>query len=296
MTNRSVIIDTDPGLDDAIAVLFAFGIERFNVLGLATVAGNIGIERTTANAASLATLMGRGDVAIARGANAPLVRNAIDEVAIHGNDGLGGVTLAPGQNPVTAPAHLWMAEQLRAAPAGSIDTLALGPLTNLALLIQHDPEAARRIGRVIAMGGAIVEKGNVGPRSEFNFAVDPEAAEMVFGFGFDLTLIPLDVTRKVRADEGYVASFNGTLHGDVAAKLLEAYFLDGRQSRPLHDPCVMLYALEPEIFGIEELTIALDLTDDPGALVVSNAGVPLKVAMTVDVQKTLDLLHSGFVS
>jgi purine nucleosidase len=296
MTNRSVIIDTDPGLDDAIAILFAFGIERFDVLGLTTVAGNIGIDRTTANAASLATLMGRGSVPIARGANAPLIRKAIDEAAIHGNDGLGGVRLEAGQNPVTEPAHLWLAQQLRAAAPGTIDILALGPLTNLALLIQHDPEAAKRIGRVIAMGGAIHEKGNVGPRSEFNFAVDPEAAEMVFGFGFDLTLIPLDVTRKVRADEGYVVSFTGTPHGDVASKLLEAYFLEGKQSRPLHDPCVMLYALEPEIFEIEALTIALDLTEDPGALVVSETGVPLKVVMRVDVQKALDLLHSGFVA
>lgn len=296
MTKRSIIIDTDPGLDDAIAVLFAFGSGRFDVLGLTTVAGNIGISTTTANAASLATLMGRGDVAVARGADAPLTRKAIDEVAIHGNDGLGGVRLAAGQNPVTEPAYQWMAQQLRAAPEGSIDLLALGPLTNLALLIEHDPEAAKRVGRVIAMGGAIHEKGNVGPRSEFNFAVDPEAAEIVFGFGFDLTLIPLDVTRKVRADEGYMLSFKGTEHGDVAAKLLEAYFLDGKQSRPLHDPCVMLYALEPEIFGIETLTIALDLTDDPGALVTSVAGVPLKVAMRVEVQKALDLLHSGFVS
>jgi purine nucleosidase len=296
MTKRSIIIDTDPGLDDAIAVLFAFGIERFNVLGLTTVAGNIGISTTTANAASLATFMGRADVAIARGADAPLVRKAIDEVAIHGNDGLGGVRLESGQNPVTEPAHIWMAQQLRAAPEGSIDILSLGPLTNVALLIQHNPEAAKRIGRVIAMGGAIYEKGNVGPRSEFNFAVDPEAAEIVFGFGFDLTLIPLDVTRKVRADEAYMLSFQGAAHGDVAAKLLEAYFLDGKQSRPLHDPCVMLYALEPDIFEIEELTIALDLTDDPGALMVADKGVSLKVAMRVDVQKALDLLHSGFVS
>jgi purine nucleosidase len=91
-------------------------------------------------------------------------------------------------------------------------------------------------------------------------------------------------------------SFTGTPHGDVASKLLEAYFLEGKQSRPLHDPCVMLYALEPEIFEIEALTIALDLTEDPGALVVSETGVPLKVVMRVDVQKALDLLHSGFVA
>lgn len=291
---EAVIIDTDPGLDDAIAILFAFGCGKFDVLGLTSVAGNIGIERTTANAGSLVRLMDI-TVPVARGAARPLRRAGIDEAAIHGSDGLGGVTLPQAAQPPLPDAVDWMAAQLRDRPSGSVAILALGPLTNVAKLIEQHPEAAKRIGRVIAMGGAIHEKGNVGPRSEFNFASDPEALQVVVDAGLDLTIIPLDVTRKVRADAAYVESLNGTAHGAVAAQLLRAYFHDGRESRPLHDPCVMLYALAPEIFGTEPMRLSVDLVEDPGALRIDANGRPAKVAMAVDAERVLALLKTGFV-
>jgi purine nucleosidase/pyrimidine-specific ribonucleoside hydrolase len=146
------------------------------------------------------------------------------------------------------------------------------------------------------MGGAIDEKGNVGPRSEFNIANDPEAAEIVFGFGVPVTLIPLDVTRKVRANRNYVARLNAAESPSAQAvgKLIEAYFqgTEGRESRPLHDPCVMLYALRPDLFGIKSLGIAVDLSDgeDAGALNVDAPGPRIDVAMTVDGPEALEYL------
>lgn len=292
---RRVIIDTDPGLDDAVAILFAINSGRFGVLGLTTVAGNIGIDITTANAGRLLALLGRADIRVISGAAAPLARPGIDEAAIHGNDGLGGVVLP---EPLVAPhgyAPFWMAEQLRASPAGSVDILALGPLTNIALLLRDHADAAHRVGRLIVMGGVVADKGNVGPHSEFNFASDPEAVEAVLRAGLDVTLIPLDVTRKVRASLDYVQSLRGGVAGNAAADLIAAYFQDGRESRPLHDPCVMLLALAPELFSIETRRFAVDLGQGPdaGALIETPDGVPVKIAMGVDAAGVLALLASG---
>lgn len=292
---RHVIIDTDPGLDDAIAILFALGCGQFDVLGLTSVAGNIGIERTTANAASLVRLM-NAKLPVARGAAQPLRRPGINEAAIHGSDGLGGVVLQQAEQAPLPDAVAWMAATLKDYPLGSIAILALGPLTNLAALIEKHPDVAARIGRIIAMGGAIHEKGNVGPHSEFNFASDPEALQIVLDAGLDLTVIPLDVTRKVRVDASYIESLGRSPHGAVAEHLLRAYFHDGRESRPLHDPCVMLYALAPEIFGTEPMRLAVDLVVDPGAVRIDAHGRPAKVVMAVDTERALALLQTGFVS
>ena len=294
---RRVIIDTDPGLDDAIAILFALECGRFEVLGLTSVAGNIGIDRTTENAGRLLALTGRTDIPVAVGADRPLRRWGIDVIAIHGNDGLKGVALPPSLAAPLPDAVGWIAEKLAAEPAGSIDILALGPLTNIARLVAEHPEAAGNIGRLIVMGGTVHEPGNAGPRSEFNFASDPEAAAIVVRSGIGPTIVPLDVTRKVRASTDYVASLRGTPHGDAAADLLTAYLQDGRQSRPLHDPCVMLLALDSSLFRIETLRIAIDLGDDAdaGAIIVRDGGMPAQIALGVDVDRALALLQTGFV-
>jgi len=292
-----VVIDTDPGLDDAVAILFALASGRFDILGITTVAGNLGIDVTTRNAGRLLALLGRPDIPVAAGATAPLDRPGIDEAAIHGDDGLGGTRLPEPRQPALPDAVTWLEETLMAHPAGGVDILALGPLTNIAALIRRSPEAARRIGRIIAMGGAVTERGNVGPRSEFNFAYDPEAAEIVFAFGLDLTIVPLDVTRKVRADAAYLERLRaGPIAARAAGDLIAAYFQDGRQSRPLHDPCVMLYAVAPELFGIDKLAIGIDLADDPGALEEVGSGAPLKVALAIDAEAAKDLLATGLLN
>lgn len=296
MTNHRVIIDTDPGLDDALAILHALNCGRFDVLGLTTVAGNIGIDNTTRNAARLLAAMGRSDIPVVAGAAQPLTRKVIDIADIHGSDGLHGLVLPEPEVPPLSDAIKWMATVLLAEPTGSIDILALGPLTNIALLVTDHPAAAARIGRIIAMGGAVEEKGNIGPRSEFNFATDPEAADIVFRAGLDLTIVPLDVTRKVRADADFVASLRGTTAGNIAADVIELYFGNGRESRPLHDPCVMLLALEPSLFEIEDRHLSVELKDtvDAGALNPAGNTAPIqKVAMRVNVKDVLDLLATG---
>ncbi|KKC31255.1 nucleoside hydrolase [Devosia psychrophila] len=294
--NRKVIIDTDPGLDDAVAILFALASGRFDVIGLTTVAGNIGLDRTTANAGGLLSVMGRSDIPVISGAATALMRNNIDAIVVHGDDGLRGVQLPAPASPHQTDAVSWLAKTLVAEPSGSIDVLALGPVTNIARLIDEHPEAAGRIGHLIVMGGAILEPGNAGPASEFNFASDPEATALVLHSDIRTTIVPLDVTRRVRADRAYVEALRGNIAGDTAASLLTAYLLDDKTSRPLHDPCVMLLALAPELFGIELYRLSVNLSDDSdaGGLTISVSGSPVSVAMQVDVPGVLKLLASGF--
>lgn len=292
---KRVIIDTDPGLDDAVAILFALSCGQFDVLGLTTVAGNIGLDRTTTNAAGLLAVVGRGDIPVYSGAEKALLRDNIDAIVIHGDDGLRGVTLPPALAQPRRGAVKWLAETLRSEPSGSIDILALGPLTNIAELLNTHPDAADRIGHLVAMGGTILEPGNAGPSSEFNLASDPEAVALVLHSGIRTTLVPLDVTRRVRAERDYVETLRGTPAGDTAADLIMAYLVDDRISRPLHDPCVMLLAAAPELFGVDFMRLSVNLGDDvdAGALTRRETGSPVNVAMRVDVPGALALLAKG---
>ena len=291
-----VVIDTDPGLDDAVAILFALASPAFDIRGVTTVAGNIGLARVTENAGRLLAVAGRGDVPVVAGAAAPLVRPARTASEIHGADGLGGVALPAPLAAAREGAVAWLAAALEARPGMVL--LTLGPLTNLALLLRDHPGAAGRIGRVIAMGGAVRTHGNVGPRAEFNIAADPEAADAVFAAGLDLTLIPLDVTREVRAGAAWCAGLraSGRAGAVASAALVEAYFASttvtgpGAESRPLHDPCVMLLAEAPGLFGVEPMGLRVDLEGEPGALLPDPARPPVKVAMTVDGPGALALL------
>lgn len=294
---RCVVIDTDPGIDDAVAILLALQSPEFDVRGITTVAGNIGIATTTRNAGRLLAHAGRAGIPVIAGAAAPLSRKGFDVADIHGNDGLGGVAFPEPLGPAEVDAVGWLAALLDDAEAGAVDLLALGPLTNIARLVLDHPSSARRIGRVVAMGGAVHEPGNIGPRSEFNMAADPEAADIVLRAGLDLMLIPLDVTRKVRATREHTAALksSGVPSAVVSAGLIDAYFQEGngRESRPLHDPCVMLQAIDGTLFGVEMLRLNVDTTDGPdaGALLVDEKdGMPVKVAMTVDAAGALTLL------
>ncbi|UXN72513.1 nucleoside hydrolase [Devosia sp. A8/3-2] len=293
MTNRRIIIDTDPGLDDAPAILHALNCGRFEVLGLTTMAGNIGLDNTTRNAGRLLAAMGRSDIPVITGAAKPLARGVIDISDIHGSDGLHGLALpgpqaAPRPDAVALDGRFALAE-----PAGSVDIFAPGPLTNIAGLITRHPAAAARVGQIIAMGGAVDEPGNIGPRSEFNFATDPEAANIVLRAGRDLTLVPLDVTRKVRAGTAYMAALRGNPPGDIAADIIALYFGTGRESRPLHDPCVMLRRSTRACSDIEDRHLSVDLAGDPGALSPAADQPATKIALRVNAKGVLDLLAAG---
>ena len=291
MSARAVLIDTDPGLDDAVAILFALSHPGLDVRGITTVAGNLGLAVTTRNAGRLLALAGRPDVALHAGAAAPLERLGADEAAIHGADGLGGAVLPEPLAPAGDDAPGFLAGTLREAPESSLDLLCLGPLTNLALLLARAPDAARRIGRVVAMGGALEERGNAGPRSEFNLAHDPEAAAQVLAAGLDLTLVPLDATRRVRADRAFLERLaRGPALARATGGLVAAYFeaRSGTESRPLHDPLVPLLLLHPGAFQIEERRLGVDLSADPGALVPGEH--PVRVALAPDAPRLLDAL------
>ena len=285
-----VIIDTDPGIDDAIALLYALRHPGLDVAAITTVGGNIGLDVTTRNAVRIIALAG-ADVAVHPGADAPLRRPAGFETAIHGADGLGGV---PFPEPTRPPSETGAVDAMRTRIAeGATTLLCLGPLTNVAHLLDRAPDAAARLTRVIAMGGAVEEPGNVGPRAEFNIAWDPDAAEAVLAAGLPLTLIPLDATRRLRADFAYIARLagTGTDAARTAADLLAAYFAatDGAESRPLHDPCVPLMALRPEAFRCETRHLAVET--DTGALVPGSHAV--RVAMGLDAPRLLDALGEG---
>ena len=187
-----------------------------------------------------------------------------------------------------------MAALLMAEEAHTIDLLCLAPLTNIALLLDHAPEAAARIRRVIAMGGAIFEPGNVhGTRAEFNIAHDPEAAARVFRARLPLILIPLDATRQIRADATYVSSLRAlnTAPATTCADLIDAYFdaARGRESRPLHDPCVPLLALHPDLFTVETYDLGVDLAT--GALIPGKHEI--QVAMSLDADALREEMRRG---
>jgi purine nucleosidase/pyrimidine-specific ribonucleoside hydrolase len=293
-----VLIDTDPGLDDAVAILYALAVVQLNVEAITSVAGNIGITTTTRNVGSLLAVMGRSDIPYAAGALGPLDGPAIHEKGIHGADGLGGIALpAPITAPEGQPATTFLTTHLLAAPPGTLTVLALGPLTNLAHLAKDAPDAYTRIGRIIAMGGTINEPGNAGLHAEFNMAADPLAAHEVFASKVPVTLIPLDVTRKLRAtseDLDRLAAMD-TEAATLAASLIRAYFAQNadRASRPLHDPCVMLMALEPQLFGVQSIRLDVDIGTHRGRLVSSPGGATIDVAMTIDAPGALDMLWRG---
>jgi purine nucleosidase/pyrimidine-specific ribonucleoside hydrolase len=294
---RLIVIDTDPGIDDAIGILLALASPEFSIAGMTTVAGNIGIETTTRNAGRLLAFAGREEIPVFQGAATPLSRPGPEPLNLHGEDGIGGVGLPdPARQPESLPAVEWLTELLLDEPAGTIDVLALGPLTNIARLILEKPDAAKRIGRVVAMGGVIHEAGNVGPRSEFNLWADPEAAAVVVSSGLPLVLVPLDVTRRVRATREFAEALaaTGKPLPNMVADLVRSYFESEttRESRPLHDPCVMLLALEPELFRLEALRLSVNTgsMEEAGALTIDANGTLVQVAVGVDGPAVLDLL------
>lgn len=290
-----VIIDTDPGLDDAVAILYALGEPGFDVQAIASVAGNIGLARTTDNALRLLAVRG-ATVPVLTGASGPLAGAGRSEEAIHGADGLGGVTLPAPLAEALPDAVGFMAARLMAEPAGSLTILALAPLTNLALLARDHPEAFARLGGIIAMGGTIHETGNAGPYAEFNMAADALAADIVLGAGVPFTLIPLDVTRQFRATPADLAELrdSGTPAATTAARLIEAYFAGStRESRPLHDPCVMLLALAPGLFSTRPMRLRVDCAEHPGRLVPDDSRPLIQVAMGIDAEVARRMLWAG---
>lgn len=263
---RKIIIDTDPGQDDAIALLLAAASPELELLGVTTVAGNVPLALTTLNARKVLELSGRRDVPICAGADRPLDVPLVTAEHVHGDTGLNGVDL-PEPTLALDGRHAvdFIVQTLRESEAGSVTLCPLGPLTNIALALRQAPDIAPRIRRIVLMGGGFFEGGNVTPAAEFNFYVDPRAAHKVFTSGVPITMAPLDVTHEVLTTAARIAAIRalGNRAGTVAAawmEFFERYDEEkyGQDGGPLHDPCVIAFLLRPELFTSRDCNVRIE--------------------------------------
>jgi purine nucleosidase len=266
MPPRPIIIDCDPGQDDALAILLALGSpEDLEVLAITAVAGNVPLALTEKNARKVVELAGRRDVPVHRGCERPLSRPLVTAEFVHGRTGLDGADL-PEPTVPPAPAHAVDAiiEILRAQPAGTVTLCPVGPLTNVAQAMQRAPDVVPRIREVVLMGGAIGE-GNITPAAEFNIYVDPHAAEIVFQSGVPLVMLGLDVTHQALVTPARLDAIRAieTPFSRAVVDLLEFYnrydqTRRGRPGAPLHDPCAIAYLLRPELFTGRRCHVAIE--------------------------------------
>jgi inosine-uridine nucleoside N-ribohydrolase len=259
-----VIIDTDPGVDDALAILLALRSPELKVEAITPVAGNVPLEFTLPNALKLVEIAGRTDVPVAGGASHPLVRNLITASYVHGNNGLAGVEFPePKIKPVAETASELIRKIVRANP-GEITIVAVGPLTNVATALRADPELAGKIRAIVIMGGSL-SGGNVTPAAEFNLYVDPEAARIVFDAGVPLTMVGLDVTRKVLFTEERLKVMETAKNpsGIAAGKIMRATLERlNRGPHPMieamHDPLTVANLIDPGILTLKEYYVEVE--------------------------------------
>jgi inosine-uridine nucleoside N-ribohydrolase len=263
-----ILIDCDPGHDDAIALLLALASPEVELVGVTTVSGNQTLDKTTANALRVLEYVGRGDIPVAAGADRPLVREQFAAAHVHGESGMDGPDLPAPQGVATGQhAVKFLAEQIRAHD-GAITLIPTGPLTNIALLLELEPDA--RPERIVLMGGSVGE-GNITPAAEFNIWCDPEAAQRVFDSGIDVTMIGLDVTHQalITAADAERLRAAGRV-GKLVAELIDFYSqfhslrypdLDGS---PMHDPVAVAHVIWPELVATKPSFISVDCDWEDG--------------------------------
>lgn len=274
---RKIIIDTDPGQDDAAAIMLALGSPELEILGITTVAGNVPLSRTSTNARIILEFCARTDVKVFAGAAKPIARPLITAEHVHGKTGLDGPELHEPQMPLQAEHAVdFIIETLRSEPEGTVTLCTLGPLTNIATAIQKAPDIASRVRELVMMGGGFFEGGNITPAAEFNIYVDPEAAAVVFQSGIPIVMMPLDVTHKVLTLKSRVAKLReiGNRPATALVEMLEFFErFDvekyGSDGGPLHDPTVIAYLLKPELFAGRDCNVEVETAS------------PLTVGMTV---------------
>jgi purine nucleosidase len=267
---RKIIIDTDPGQDDAVAILLALGSPELEVLGITAVAGNVPLALTQKNIRIICELAGRTDIRAFAGAIRPLVRTLVTAENVHGKTGLNGPDLPDPTMPLQEQYAVdFIVETLMAEPENTVTLCVLGPLTNIALAMIREPKIVPRIAEIVLMGGGCFEGGNVTPAAEFNIYVDPHAAKTVFEAGVPITMFPLDVTHKALTTRKRVEEFRamGTKVGTVTAELLdfferfdeEKYGTDGG---PLHDPNVIAWLLKPELYTGRHINVEIETSSE----------------------------------
>lgn len=289
---NNLIVDCDPGLDDAIALLLAFATD-LPLIGITTVAGNVPLKLTHSNARKICALAGRPEVPVFAGCPRPLVRPLATAEEVHGATGLQGATLPEPTMPVQSQHGVdFLIEQLLSA-AEPITIAALGPLTNLAVALIKCPQVRSRIEQLVIMGGSMTQ-GNITPSAEFNMYVDPHAAQVVFAAGIPTVLITLDITHQVlttparleaiRAIDNPVSTAAAGMLAFYGQSDLARYGLPGG---PLHDPCVIAYLLKPDLFTTRSVPVTVETSGEHtvGRTVVdwySEGKSTIQVAETVD--------------
>jgi purine nucleosidase len=259
----TVILDCDPGIDDALAIAFAVGHPGIEFTGITTVAGNVGLAKTTANALAVASFAGAPDVPVTAGCATPLLRPALDAGHVHGESGLGGAVLpAPPHGPRDGHAIDYIIAALAAAP-GEITLVATGPLTNVALAVRREPRLTEWVRDFVIMGGS-AGRGNVTPAAEFNIWADPEAAAIVFAAGWTVRMIGLDVTLRARATAA-VQERMRSLRKLGSRLLLPALtqYADSDAAAgepPVHDVCAVVSVVEPSIFTYTPALVRVETT------------------------------------
>ncbi len=257
MTKRPIIIDCDPGQDDAICLLLAMSSpDELDILGVTTVAGNVPLALTERNARQVCDIAGRADVSVYAGCSKPMVLDLVTAEHVHGNTGIDGIDIVEPERPL-ADKHAvdFIVDTLNAADQESITLVPTGPLTNIGQAFTKDPSILRNVEQIVLMGGAMREGGNISPSAEFNILVDPHAADVVFRCGRPITVLGLDVTHQVLSTPERRERIRA-IDNDAAratAGMLDFYNRHdsvkyGVRGAPLHDPCTVAWLLKPELF------------------------------------------------
>ncbi len=268
---RKIIIDTDPGQDDAVAILLALASpQELEVLGVVAVAGNVSLAHNARNARKIVELAGRPDVPVYAGCSRPMRRQLVTAEHVHGETGLNGPDL-PEPTIQLQDQHGvdYIIETLMAAEPGTITLCTLGPLTNIAMALIKQPAIAERIAEIVMMGGAYFEVGNITPAAEFNIYVDPEAADVVLRCGAPITILPLDVTHQIQSTPERLAAILalGNKSGQAVHAMLtfsETFDLlkYGWEGAPLHDPTVIAYLLQPDLFEGRHCNVSIETASE----------------------------------
>ena len=265
-----IIIDTDPGQDDAVAILLALASPELEVLGMTVVAGNVPLKLTEKNARKICELAGRPDIKVFAGASRPLMRPLVTAEEVHGKTGLNGPQLPEPTMPLQKQHAVdFIIETLMQQDSGTVTLCPLGPLTNIAMALVREPRIAPRIKQIVLMGGGFFEGGNVTPTAEFNIYVDPHAADIVLKSGIPTVMMPLDVTHKALTTAKRTQSFRklGTRVGVAVADMLEFFerfdeHKYGTDGGPLHDPCVIAWLLKPDLFSGRHCNVTVETASE----------------------------------
>lgn len=264
---RPIIIDTDPGQDDAVAILLALASPELDVLGITAVAGNVPLPLTEKNCRKICELAGKPETLVFAGASRPLVRDLVTAEHVHGKTGLDGPDLPEPEMPLQDQHAVDFI--IETARKREVTLCALGPLTNVAMALHRAPDIAANIKEIVLMGGGLFEGGNITPAAEFNIFVDPHAADLVFRSGIPIVVMPLDLTHKALTSRAKIEAFRdlGTAAGIATAELLdffERFDVEkyGSEGGPLHDPNVIAYLLKPDLYQGRHINLQVEIASD----------------------------------